>query len=259
MNAIAIAALATFYGLTIGSNVRIDGRTPPPEVVTSDVGQIWSWHATQGAVAVTTRATTDDNGTIQMIDVLARGATAGPDVPSPLATHARLTFGKTSPADADALFGAPEFEGTGPFPDGGGQAGFRGYRVAPSREAVLLFDVGGGPLREMFFGERSALARAGLIPHEAQHDVFKAASLSRLGGADFNKKKEGVAYSRVVVNADGTVAAATIFVSSGDPDLDAVALLIDRGSTFVPASLNGAPVQSVYFRRENFILAGGKT
>jgi TonB family protein len=259
MNAIAVAILLTFYGLTIGSSVKANVGTPPPEVVTSDVGQIWTWHATRAGVAVTTRATTDDDGTVQMVDVLARGAVAGPDVATPLASHGRLTFGKARAADADALFGAPEFEGAGPFPDGTGQASFRGYRFASDRQAVLLFDAGDGPLREMFFGKREALARAGLIPHEAPANVFKAASLSRLGGADFNKQKEGVAYSRIAVNADGSVASATIFISSGDADLDAVALLIDRGSTFVPATVNGTAVASVYFRRENFIVSGGKT
>jgi len=58
---------------------------------------------------------------------------------------------------------------------------------------------------------------------------------------------------RVVVNADGGVAGATLFASSGDGDLDAVAIAIARGSTFVPASRNGAPVASVYFRREDFV------
>jgi TonB family protein len=259
MNILAmVAAIGTFYGATLGTNVRAIVAAPFPDVVTSDVGQIWTWRATAGAIAVTMRATTGDDGTIRMIDVLARGTAAGPDIAMPVASRARLTFGKAVAADADALFGAPEFEGAGPFPDGGGQAAFRGYAFANDREAVLLFDAGGGPLREMFFGERAALARAGLIPHEAPPDIFKAATLAKLGSADFGKPKEGVAYTRIAVNADGSVAGATVFVSSGDSDLDAIALLIDRGSTFVPASRNGAPVASVYFRREAFILSGGK-
>jgi len=252
-----VAAIGTFYGATIGTNVRTIVGAPFPEVVTSDVGQIWTWHASGGAIAVTTRATTGDDGTIRMIDVLARGNAPGPDIAMPVPSRARLTFGKAVAADADALFGAPEFEGAGAYPDGGGQAGFRGYAFENGREAVLLFDAGGGPLREMFFGERSALARAGLIPHEASPDIFKAATLSKLGAADFGKPKEGVAYTRIAVNADGSVAGASVFISSGDRDLDDIALLIDRGCTFVPASLNGAPVASVYFRREDFVLTGG--
>jgi len=259
MNVLAlVAAIGTFYGATVGTDVRTIVGAPYPEVVTSDVGQVWTWHAAGGAIAVTTRVTTGDDGTIRMIDVLARGAGAGPDIAMPVASRARLTFGKAAAADADAIFGAPEFEGAGPFPDGGGQAGFRGYRLDGDREAVLLFDAGGGPLREMFFGVRGALARAGLIPHEAPPDIFKAATLAKLGSADFGKPKEGVAYTRIAVDANGGVAGATIFISSGDSDLDAIALLIDRGCTFAPASLDGAPVASVYFRREDFVLTGGK-
>ncbi|MDQ2993062.1 MAG: energy transducer TonB [Candidatus Eremiobacteraeota bacterium] len=261
MIVLALAAAisgSTFYGATLGTNVRALVGAPFPEVVTSDVGQIWTWRASQGAIAMTMRATTDDDGTIQMIDVLARGTPGGPELEMPLPSRERLTFGSAQATDADAIFGAPEFEGAGAFPDGNGQASFRGYRFEGDREAVLLFDAGGGPLREMFFGKRSALARAGLIPHEAPPDIFKAASLSRLGSADFSKRKEGVAYTRIVVDADGSVASATVFVSSGDADLDGIALAIDRGCSFVPASLNGAPVASVYFRREEFLLTDGK-
>ncbi len=261
MIALALAATisgSTFYGATLGTNVRAIVAAPFPEVVTSDVGQIWTWRISRGAIAMTMRATTDDDGTIQMIDVLARGTAAGPEVSMPVGSRARLTFGSARAADADAIFGAPEFEGAGAFPDGAGQASFRGYRSDGDRQAVLLFDAGDGPLREMFFGRRSALARAGLIPHEAPPNIFKAATLSRLGSADFNKRKEGVAYTRIAVNPDGGVASATIFVSSGDADLDDVALAIDRGCTFVPATLNGAPVASIYFRREDFLLTSGK-
>lgn len=265
MNLVALAAVVaalasppqavdTFYGATLGSSVApmASGATPKPDVFTSDVGQIWTWRQESGGTAVTSRITTDDDGSIAMIDVLARGA-AGPDVAAPVRGGARIGFGTTLARAADVVFGAPEFEGAGPFPDGIGQADFRGYRLDGDREAVLLFDGSGGPLREIFFGRRAALARAGLIPHEAPPDVFKAASLSRLGSADFATRAEGVAYVRVVVNADGGVAGATLFASSGDGDLDAVAIAIARGSTFVPASRNGAPVASVYFRREDFV------
>ncbi len=259
---LALGARGTdrFYGLTLGSSIAdYIGSSEKPEVHTSDVGQIWTWHRRSGGINVTTRVTTNDDGAIEMLDVLARGATVGPELTMPLQSGASLTFGSAHAADADALFGAPEFEGAGAFPDGDGQASFRGYTLDGDREAVLLFDAKGGPLREMFWGMRTALGRAGVIPHEPAPDVFKAPSLRQLGSADFSSTNTGTAYVRIAVTATGSVSNAKIFISSGSNDLDNIAVAIARGSSFVPATRNGAAAPSIYFERQPFIVSGSGT
>jgi TonB family protein len=242
---------ATAIGMPLTQAVRpIDS----PSVASTDVGTVWSWDRSDAQFHATQRITTDDNGLVEMVDYVVTGGSAPLVLATAPSADAPLTFGSDTAQQTDKQFGAPDFVGKGDFPDGG-QADFRGYAMAEDRELVLLFGSDTHLLREVFFGRRATLASSGLIPGDTPSHVYRAPVMKRLGDADYQTSKEGIAYTRIVVNSDGSVADASIFISSGNSDIDALALQVARHSTFAPGTRDGVPVRSVFFRRENFVVA----
>jgi TonB family protein len=254
---VAIAAAGssslTLAGITLGRNIRDEVKPfGHPDIVTTDVGHVWTWRS---AGAATLRLTTDDDGAVQMIDVIAGGSKRRIDLPT---GQRFITLNGESRANTVSSFPSDDFDAKGAFPDDGADAAYYGYRLKNGNELVLGFpdtNNGAGLLHEVFFGHRDALVRSGLIPQAAPTEVFKAPVMLQLGGADFRKSKEGTTYVRIAVNADGSVADASVFVSSGDADLDSIALASARHSAFSPSSRNGTPIPSIFFRREDFIVA----
>lgn len=219
-------------GVAIGSNIRDVVKTMGnPDVVNTDVGHVWSW--TKPSLKETLRVTTDDDGVVQMVDV-------------------------SSPAQLDRppyVLGPSLSTADGNLPDSGDAAEFRRYQGTPPTQIVLAYASNGGALREIFIGTAIAIANAGLVPGKASDDSeYRAPLLDTIGSADYNGNSRGVVYTRIAINKDGTIAKASVFISSGDGDLDRVALAIANGCTFEPATLRGRKAPSVYFRRENFLI-----
>lgn len=240
-------------GIALGSSVHdLFDSYGTPEVATTDVGQIWTWKRKDGSLL---RVTTDDDGSVRIVDIsnnadAAVGLTGG-------AYASQLSFGAGHANNA--LTPPTEYEHVikGTFPDSGATAEYWEYPFAPQRELVLAYDIThgpDGPLREVFFGDRDSLALAGLLP-DAPVNSYKAPVLIELGSADYAVAKQGTAFTRIQISADGSVANAAIFVSSGSSDLDTIALAVARGCSFEPALRNGVAVPSVYFRREDFVIA----
>jgi TonB family protein len=240
-------------GIALGSNVReLFDSYGTPDVATTDVGQIWMWKRKDGSFL---RITTDDDGNVRIVDINDKAeVTVGL---TGTAYASRLSFG----ADRanNALTPPTEYEHVlkGTFPDSGAPAEYWEYPFAPRRELVLAYDIArapDGPLREIFFGNRDPLALAGLLP-DAPANAYKAPVLIELGSADYAVAKQGTAFTRIEISPDGSVTSATIFASSGSSELDTIALAVARGCSFEPALRNGVAVPSVYFRREDFVIA----
>ncbi len=217
----ANAHAAQLAGIRLGSQVsaliRARGN---PDVSTTDIGHIWSWQ--RGGSLL--RVTTDDDGGIRLID--------------------------TSPASVRT---APttQFVAAGTLPGTTIPVLFSGYAQGDGVLLVVARE-GGRTVREAFLGYRDELVRAGFVPGTNAPETFHAPVLEKIGGADYNSPKEGTAYVRITVGADGTPTAATIYASSGDPVLDRVAIASALHDSFKPATRDGKPVQSVYFRRQDF-------
>ena len=246
------AAPFGYQRLRLGDSVAhmISGEGPP-NVLTTDVGHIWTWERGDERL----RLTTDDDGVIRMIDILP-SQSDHLTLPLPGSSPKSVTFGTLTSDAADEQLGMPaDFKGLGNFPDSAARAEFRAYRLTANENAVLLFDNSSKRLTELFYGDRRFLARSGLLPGApesvAQH--YSAPVLQRQGNADYPPTiKEGDAYLRVSVDKHGTVANAEIFVTSGDPQLDRAALVSARHDIFSPASLEGMPVDAVVFVRQEF-------
>ena len=242
---------AALDGITLGNSVtKLLAPSHAPDVETTDVGTVWTFDSSAWKM----RLTTDDDGIVRMVDLLPKVSQpqhAALDVSEKLT----LQFNETSD-DALKVLPAPEFNVQGSLPDSGEWAAFRGYRLSSQQELVLLFDAQ-NRLREAFLGDRDALGRSGLLPHQAGTGGprFTAPVLQREGTADYPAgAKQGTAFVRLVVDASGAVQAARIFASSGDPTLDDVALRIARNDVFTPGRLDGAPVSAIVFRKEDFHL-----
>ena len=109
--------------------------------------------------------------------------------------------------------------------------------------------------RDRGLSARDALGRGGLLPAGTYgpQPHYTAPAVVHLGAFDYPQSRhQGDAFVKIAVRKDGTVAAATIYASSGSSDLDAIALLAAKQDTFVPAKLDGEPVDSVYFHKEEF-------
>lgn len=273
MMGMAARAFATLAGLVLlgvtgsptppfaFSDVRLGGDVSTliaahgsPSVVTTDVGHVWTWERPDSPKI---RLTADDAGKVQIIDVVPKAPveftvpSADPKERLPLALDA-LTL---DAADASALAHMEDARGTAAFPDSGAQAQFRAYRLAGGTELVLLFGSARNTLGEAFYGTRDALGRGGLLPagSYAPQPHYTAPAVVHLGAFDYPKTRhQGDAFVKIAVRKDGTVAGATIYASSGSSDLDAIALLAAKQDTFVPAKLDGEPVDSVYFHKEEF-------
>ncbi|MBC5816467.1 MAG: energy transducer TonB [Candidatus Eremiobacteraeota bacterium] len=222
-----------------------------PDVVTTDVGQVWTWDTGGDKV----RVTTDDSGIVHLFDVL---PSPKKQVSFPLAMTPPLllNFGvMTLPEAQGHLKAMTDFSAYATFPDTGAKAAVQAYNITPATEAILLFDDPAQTLREAFYGERPYLVRDGLLPAgtspKAPH--FTAPVIIHQGAADYPAtKQEGDAYIRLAVDKNGAVTDATMFVSSGDTDLDRAALAGGKMYTFKPATLDGMPVASVFFHKETF-------
>ncbi|MEO6912411.1 MAG: energy transducer TonB [Candidatus Baltobacteraceae bacterium] len=256
MIALLLAAVTAFMpvpGASLGGTVKdIVKAHGLPTVVTTDIGHVWTWQQKDGSQL---RVTSDDDGTVRMIDLLAaKGVPAKFDLPTqPARTILRL--GALTGQQADLQFSSiADYSGKATFPDSGAPAIFKAYKLSPSHEAVLLFanDI----LQEVFYGERSQLARSGLLPGavEAQMSTYKAPVLQKLGGADYTGGTQGAAFVRIEVGQEGKVMGETIFLSSGSDVLDRIALAGAKGDSFSPATLSGKPVSSVYFYKEQFVV-----
>jgi len=243
-------------GIVLGSNVRdvvkVRGN---PDVVNTDIGHVWTWHDAKSGEVL--RSTTGDDGVIQIVDVSA---------PDGDTRQVRVTIGTNAVAlnlgsghmNQPGFVGQPLSIAHGNLPDSGDAAEFWRFTSTPSKQVILAYDtvtMPDGPLREIFLGNTDALANAGLIPDKAaDDDAYRAPLLDTIGSADYTGAKRSVAYTRIVINTDGTIAKSTIFISSGDEELDRVALAIANGCTFEPATVRGRPTIGIYFRRENFLI-----
>lgn len=241
----AQTAAPSLDGIAVGANVRaLFARYGIPSVTTTDVGHIWTWTLANGT---SIRVTSNDDGIAQIADVTAK---SGLHAPLAIAgsTHA-LAFG--APSSANDVGVPLEHAISGSLPDTGAPAHYWEYALPASQELVLAYAGAGGPLHEALLGNRDALALAGFFP-DTPVNAYKAPLLIELGSADYSGTATGTVFSRIAVAADGSVADATIFVSSGNARLDEIALTIAKGSSFEPATRGGTAVPSVYFRREDF-------
>ncbi|MBV9270986.1 MAG: TonB family protein [Candidatus Eremiobacteraeota bacterium] len=229
--------------LPVATAIRARGNAA---IRTTDIGHVWSWESGEGAV----RAVTDDDGVVRMIDVAPSTGRSVRFAPLP---HADLYFNVLPIDDADRVVGRSAiFTSATRLPDNQQPAIARGYQLG-SRELVLLFDAQHRILREAFFGDRDELARGGLVPGAHVAHAYVAPTLKRPGGADYAADAQGVAYVRISVGKDGKVTHASIYVSSGNPQLDRIAIANAMGAVFTPAELDGHPAPAVYFHREDFI------
>ena len=243
--AAAGAPVAEGIGLDLPVASAIHARGPA-QIRTTAIGHVWSWENGEGTV----RAITDDDGVVRAIDVAPGAARTVRFAPLP---RADLYFNELPLEDADRAVGhAAWFTRASQLPDSQTPAIARGYHLG-NRELVLFFEAQHRVLREAFFGDRSALARVGLIPGEGEQRSFSAPALSRPGGADYASDEQGVAYVRIAVGKDGTVSNASIYISSGHADLDRIAIANAMQAVFKPAVLDGKPVSAVYFHREDFV------
>ncbi|MDQ2680028.1 MAG: energy transducer TonB [Candidatus Eremiobacteraeota bacterium] len=247
------AAFMPIPGASLGGSIQDAVRSYGiPTVVTTDIGHVWTFERRDGSQL---RLTSDDNGGIRMIDLLAAksGRTTIALPTTPTATHLQLDALTSAQADVQ-LSAIADFSGRATFPDSGKAAVFRAYKLSPTHEAVLLF--ANGVLREAFYGERAQLARSGLLPGaiEAKTLTYKAPVLQRLGGADYTGGTQGASFVRIAVGQDGKVTDAAIFISSGSDVLDRIAVVGAKGDVFTPATIGGAPVSSVYFYKERFVV-----
>jgi len=241
-----------FSDLALGQSVTaLIKAHGAPDVVTTDVGQIWTWDAGGDKV----RVTTDDTGIVHLFDVL---PSPKKQVSFPLATTPPLllNFGvMTLPEAQGHLKAMTDFSANATFPDTGAKAAVQAYNITPITEAILLFDDPAQTLREGFYGERPYLVRDGLLPAGISPKVphFTAPVIIHQGAADYPAtKKEGDAYIRMSVDKNGGVSDVAMFVSSGDVDLDRAALAGAKMDTFKPATVDGVPVASVFFHKETF-------
>lgn len=239
-------------GIALGTPVSLAFRAlGSPLVRNTAVGHVWVFSEKNETV----RVTTDGAGDAEMVDVAAQGA---PDdaftVPG---TPLVLRFGlSTSLQAASALAPFHDFSTTANDPDGTTTAIAQGYRLGKNTELVLLFNPVRSVLQEAFYGTRSELSRAGLIPGPVSTDRFMPARIEHLGAVAYNSAKQGQTYVRIAVSATGAVTDASVFVSSGDANLDRIAVAAAYRDTFTPAMRSGVAVPSIYFFRETFARSG---
>jgi TonB family protein len=203
------------------------------------------------------RLTTDDNGIVRVMDVVPKGKVAFTVPSEDPQTRVPLALGELTldAADKSALAKLQESSGNAAFPDTSAPARFRSYRIAPDTALVLLFGAADNTLDEAFYGSRTALARNGLLPAGAvaSEPRYIAPAVVHLGAYDYPASKhQGDAFVRIDVRKDGTVSNASIYVSSGSSDLDAIAVLAAKTDTFTPAKRGDEPVDSVFFHKEEF-------
>ena len=242
-----------FTDLSLGSSVgALIKKHGPPNVVTTDVGQIWTWDWAAGKV----RVTTDDDGIVRLFDLL-----PSPKNPVSFALPGTppliLNFGRMTAPQADIHYKSlAVFSANTIFPDSSAKAVARGYRLSPSRDAVMLFEDATQTLSEVSFGEQTYLARAGFLPANSVDPPavkMTAPVLVHQGSSDYPATKiEGDTFVRITVDETGKVSGATVFATAGDINLDRAALASAKSYSFKPATRDGVPVASVFFHKEIF-------
>lgn len=241
-----------FSDLTLGAPVaKLIKAHGSADVETTDVGHVWTWDTGGDKV----RVTTDDDGIVRLFDVLP-SAKAMVTFALPATPPLLLDFGGMTAAEAQArLASIADFSATATFPDTGAKADVQAYNVTPATEAILFFEDSTKTLRESFYGERTYLTRDGLLTPSASASKphFTAPVLVHAGAADYpSVRAQGDAYIRMSVDKNGGVSDATVFISSGDIDLDRAAVAGARMYTFKPATRDGTPVSAVFFHKELF-------
>ena len=249
-------------GITVGQNVAavIKAREIPvdrenPVVRNTDAGHVWTWTQKDGTLE---RLTTDDDGIVQMIDILASPANRQwITVP----VSGSLQFNESGHINA---------QGDGPYPDLfrdewlplANRAGtVLGYGIQPDYGVLFAFPAPGDQgMIEVLTGTREALFGTGMVPNETpalqpamiNRNVYKAPNMMPSAGRGF--VRDFMVYVRIAVGSDGIPTAATVFARSGGPtgtggsNLDNAAVYATLREKFQPATVNGKPVPSIYFQ-----------
>jgi TonB family protein len=257
-SALTIAIAATparpfgFSDLALGQPVaKLIKAHGSAEVETTDVGHVWTWDMGGDKV----RVTTDDDGIVHLYDVLP-SPKAAVTFPLPATPPLLLDFGGMTAGEAQGrLASIADFSAIATFPDTGAKADVQAYTITPATEAILFFEDSDKTLRESFYGERAYLVRDGLVPPAASASKphFTAPVLVHAGAADYpSVRAQGDAYIRMSVDKNGGVSDASVYISSGDIDLDRAAVAGARMYTFKPATQDGTPVSAVFFHKELF-------
>lgn len=251
-----IAAVLMAGGLSISLGTPASAlthalRAEPPTVVTTDVGHIWTFDRPSRGLL---RVSTDDAGATEAVEVA--GAESTPlRLTLPGRQPLNLSFDRSTPESSTAkLKPYTDFIATTTLPQNNTPARALAYSLPDRDELILFFDAKTALLREAFYGRRDTLKREGLIPADRLDRVaFKAPVLTKLGGADYASPGQGTAFLRILVDDRGGVHAVEIYVSSGDAQLDRIAVAGATHDTFLPATRSGAAISSVYFTRVDFV------
>ncbi|MDP9111974.1 MAG: energy transducer TonB, partial [Candidatus Eremiobacteraeota bacterium] len=251
-----IAAVLLAGGLSISLGTPASALTramrgDPPTVVTTDVGHIWTFdRPSRGLI----RISTDDAGATEAVEVA--GAESMPlRLSLPGHQPLSLAFGRSTPqSSSEQLKPYTDFTASTTLPQNNAPARALAYSLPGRDELILFFDAKTALLRDAFYGRRDALKREGLIPaNRPDQGAFKAPVLSKLGGADYASPGQGTAFLRILVDERGGVRQAEVYISSGDAQLDRIAVAAATHDTFLPATRSGSAVPSVYFTRVDFV------
>lgn len=255
-----IAAVLLAGGLSVALGTPASTLThalhsDPPTVVTTDVGHIWTFDRPSRGLL---RISTDDSGATEAIEV---AGTESAPLRLSLPGHQTLNlfFGRTTPQSSTELKPYADFTAATSLPQNNSPARAFAYALPGRDELILFFDAKSALLREAFYGRRETLKREGLIPGgRLDSAAFKAPVLIKLGGADYTSARQGTAILRILIDDAGGVSQAEVYVSSGDAQLDRVAVAAARRDTFVPAMRSGAAIPSVYFARVDFVRSASR-
>jgi hypothetical protein len=254
-------------GIAIGQNVAtvIKDREIPidrenPMVTNTDSGHVWTWTQKDETLE---RITTDDDGVVQMIDILASSANRQ-TITVPVARS--LQFNESSHVNANfAADGInPDLFADEWLPLANRAGTVLGYAIQPNYGVLFAFPAPGDQgMIEVLYGTREALFDTGMIPSEGSSKAMVTPQLqpaTRNRGVYKRPKlvqwppcggfiRNQVVFVRVTVGADGIPSAAAVFAGSGGALLDAHALYCPMHSKFEAATLDGKPVPSVVFQR----------
>ena len=227
-------------GIALGSPVAALVGTLgfPAAVASTDLGHRWDWSGN----GTTLIAMTDDDAKVLAVDFTPAG-TAPPLTFTVDGKPRTLAFGTYTLAKAQAELSTVSDIAT--------LNGAKLFRLTPTRELALFFDAK-GVLSRAVLGDRLTLARLGFMPADDVGGAFafKAPRANgtvhpALHGAD---PPAHPAIVRVDVDRDGTVASATVLVSSGNPVFDDAAVKALLGQSYRAATIGGKSIASTVFR-----------
>lgn len=252
-------------GITVGQNVAtvIKAREIPidrdnPTINNTNAGHVWTWTQKDGTLE---HLTTDDDGVVQMIDILASPANQQ-WITVPVADS--LQFNESGHINALWYGAEPDLFTDERLPGSRRAATVVGYAIEPDYGVLFAFDAsqGDGGMIEVLTGKRAALFQTGLIPERSGNramltpqlqppstrDAYKPPRLVQWPGCSgFIRGR--VVFVRLAVGSDGLPTNATVFAGSGPTSVENAALYCPMQSKFEPARLNGKPVPSVVFQR----------